>query len=328
MAASSGLLRVLEAVARRDCLVAFCYHRIGDPASGEGDPNVFSATAEDFEAHIRLLRTRYAIVGQDEALEWLARPSAWKGPRFLITFDDGYLDNYEVAVPILKAHGATATFFLATSFVGTSRLPWWDQIALLLKTCGRTELCLSYPRETRIALGPGTHQAAVRQVLRLLKSPETRDVEAFVRGIEEACGRPLPETSPTRLFVTWEEAADMVRQGMFIGSHTHSHPMLAKQAADDQAEEARHSRRLIEEQLGIPCRTLAYPVGSRTSFSDVTHNALAEAGYEAAFSMYGGVNLPASNHPFDLQRLPVAMDIGVARFRLMTAVAASFGRQI
>jgi len=326
-AKAAGLLRCLEAAARRNCLVALCYHRLGDPAAAEGDPNVFSVTAEDFDAHIRLLRTRYSIVGLEEALDWLARPSGRPGPRFLITFDDGYLDNYQLAVPVLRSHGATATFFLATAFVGTNRVPWWDQVAVLLKGCGRSEVRLQYPRPARVALDPADIAPAVREVLRLMKAPETRDMAVFVRALEEACAMRIPETTPTRLFVNWEEAAEMARQGMAIGSHTHTHPILAKEDPDTQAEEARISRRLIEERAGVPCISLAYPVGSRASFSPATEAALEAAGYRAAFSMYGGVNVPGTDRPFDLQRLPIGMDVSVTRFRMLAAVAAAFGRQ-
>jgi peptidoglycan/xylan/chitin deacetylase (PgdA/CDA1 family) len=322
-----GGLRCLEAAARRRCLVVLCYHRVGDPDAADGDPNVFSATAEDLDAQIALLCRRYGIIGLDEALDWLARPGGRRAARFLITFDDGYLDNYDVAVPILRSHGATGTFFLTTSYVGTHRVPWWDQVAVLLKRCGKSVIQLQYPRPTTVSLDPAAIAPAVRDVLRLMKAPETRDMAAFVRGLEEACAMPIPETSPTRLFVNWEEAADMVRQGMSIGSHTHTHPMLAKQGQDAQIEEARVSRRLIEERVGRPCISMAYPVGSRLSFSEATQGALHVAGYRAAFSMYGGVNLPGRSRPFDLQRLPIDMGVSLAQFRMLAAVAAVFGRQ-
>jgi peptidoglycan/xylan/chitin deacetylase (PgdA/CDA1 family) len=68
----------------------------------------------------------------------------------LITFDDGYLDNYEIAFPILRSHVVQGVFFLATSMVGSCQVPWWDHIAYLMKTARRRRFSLRYPADLAV----------------------------------------------------------------------------------------------------------------------------------------------------------------------------------
>jgi peptidoglycan/xylan/chitin deacetylase (PgdA/CDA1 family) len=114
---------------------------------------------------------------------------------------------------------------------------------------------------------------------------------------------------------------------MGIGSHTHRHELLAKLTPEEQLEECLRSRAVIKEKLGVTVDALAYPVGSRESFSEVTLRCLREAGYRTAFSYYGGVNVPPSVAPFDVARIPVDRS-SLPLYRLRVGLAAVTGRQI
>ena len=110
---------------------------------------------------------------------------------------------------------------------------------------------------------------------------------------------------------------------MAIGSHTHTHELLAKLTPEAQYEELRRSRDLLQENLGITVRSLAFPVGSRTSFSAATREALQQTGYRLAFSYYGGVNFPGTLDPYNLLRLGVERSTPPELFRLRTTLAAA-----
>lgn len=116
----------------------------------------------------------------------------------------------------------------------------------------------------------------------------------------------------------------MVRGGMNIASHTHTHRILSKLTAEEQFDEAAESKRNLEERLGIRVEAMAYPVGLRSSFSVETARALERAGYRAAFSYYGGLNRPARIQQFDIRRCPVG-PCRAERFRLQTALTALTG---
>src|SRR5580658_6908786 len=140
----AGLTRVLEALPQRRTLIILNYHRIGNAEETLFDSGVFSATAEQFDSHIAYLKRRFHMATLEEVFA-IVGGGALRGPSVLITFDDGYLDNYTLAFPILRTHGVEAVFFLPTAFIGTGKLPWWDVIAYMIKRSVKKRIHLEYP---------------------------------------------------------------------------------------------------------------------------------------------------------------------------------------
>jgi peptidoglycan/xylan/chitin deacetylase (PgdA/CDA1 family) len=241
----------------------------------------------------------------------------------LITFDDGYLDNYEVAFPILRSHGVQGVFFLATTMVGSCSVPWWDHIAFLMKTARRRRFSLHYPADLAVDLVENGMTKSLRDVLRLHKRPGNADPERFIRELKEKTqGDDLPGT--LRRFLSWDEAREMIVGGMAIGSHTHSHTVLSQLGPEQQRLELEQSRAQLRERLGGEIDALAYPVGGPSSFSEQTQQLAKQAGYRMAFSFYGGTNLPGMTRPYDVKRVSVG-DQSWPRFRVQAAVCRCSG---
>jgi peptidoglycan/xylan/chitin deacetylase (PgdA/CDA1 family) len=323
-----GLIRLLEAAPRRTCLIVLGYHRVGEPTQCPYDRGVFDATPEQFDSQVGWLKQRFHVAELEEVEALLSRPNRLRHPHVLLTFDDGYLDNYQVAFPILKSHGVQAAFFLPTAFIGTDRIPWWDQIAFLVRGGGSRQIALEYPKPARYDLSELDPDEVIERLLRTFKSPDTTDPERFLAGLERACGRTLPERASPRLFMNWEEAAEMSRGGMAIGSHTHTHRLLAKLRPEEQQEELSHSKQVLRERLGITAGALAYPVGSRDSVDAATREAAERTGYRLGFSLHGGVNLPRTMEGLNLLRIPCYREISLPCFRLRTLLASMAARQV
>jgi peptidoglycan/xylan/chitin deacetylase (PgdA/CDA1 family) len=117
----------------------------------------------------------------------------------------------------------------------------------------------------------------------------------------------------------------MAAGGMVMGSHTHTHQILSKLPEEEQYNEAARSKRILEEKLGTRVDAMAYPVGLESSFSAATEAALKSAGYRAAFSYYGGINLPDRIEPFNIRRCGVGV-CHPARFRMQTMMAVTTGK--
>jgi len=324
----SGIVSLLSQLPDRDSLLVLNYHRIGDADEDVFDSSVFSATGEDFDEQISHLKRVASLVTLEEALEFIRGASAAKGTarRFhvLITFDDGYCDNYGIAYPILRSHGVQGVFFLATSMVGSCAVPWWDRIAWLLKTAQRRRFTLHYPVELKVDIDRNGLHESMQSVLRLHKRQGNTDPARFLRELmEEAKGDEVPET--VRRFLSWDEAREMRRGGMTIGSHTQSHAVLGQLTAQRQFEELSGSRAILKEELGVEIDVLAYPVGHRDSFSDQTKRLAREAGYRGAFSHYGGTNLRGTTTAFDIKRTKVVRQ-SMNRFQGQTAVCRATGK--
>src|SRR5450755_1438322 len=113
----------------KDLLLVLNYHRIGDRDADPFDPDVFSATADEFNDQVSYLKEQGWLVTLEEAQDFIDGKDGTSRYRVLITFDDGYLDNYELAFPILRSHDAQGVFFLVTGIMGSGSIPWWDHIA-------------------------------------------------------------------------------------------------------------------------------------------------------------------------------------------------------
>lgn len=321
----SGATFVLGQLPERDVLLVLNYHRIGNPDDDPFDPGVFSATGDQLSEQISYLKRHVSVVNLDEALAFVdgGVDDKTRRCRVLITFDDGYLDNYEIAFPILRSNGVQGVFFLATSMVGSCCVPWWDHIAYLMKTARRRRFNLRYPADLVVDVDENGMTKSLRDVLSLYKRPRNTDPARFIREFsEEARGEDLPGT--LRRFLNWDEAREMIGGGMAIGSHTHSHHVLSQLEPERQRDELAQSRALLREQLSIEADALAYPVGNTTSFSDQTQQIARETGYRAAFSFHGGTNLPGVARRYDIKRVNVS-DQSWPRFRVQTAVCRLTG---
>jgi peptidoglycan/xylan/chitin deacetylase (PgdA/CDA1 family) len=119
----------------------------------------------------------------------------------------------------------------------------------------------------------------------------------------------------------------MRRAGMAMGSHTHSHRILANLRADEQREECLQSREELAKRA-LAADLFSYPVGSANAFTPTTMEYAKEAGYRMAVSNYGGINLPGRMAPFDVRRLGMDRDENVQQLRLRLALASAARRQV
>lgn len=329
----SGLTRALEALPRRPFLLILNYHRVGAPEECRYNSELFNATVESLDEQVSHLKSRCHVATLEEVVEIVGKQQGkrrrWRHGMALITFDDGYLDNFTQAFPILRSHGVQGTFFLPTSFIGTLRIPWWDAIAFLIKASSCRKIRLRHPYALEIDLCEQGIQATTRQIVRVYQSVRSSpgfDSGEFLAALAESCGVELPEPAPERLFLDWREAAEMLRSGMAIGSHTQSHEILAGLSDEEEEREIRGSREELRRRLGFEAEAFSYPEGLPSSFLPRTCAALERAGYRIAVSYYGGINRPGDVRPFDLRRIEIGADHSLARFRLGTAVTTLAGR--
>jgi peptidoglycan/xylan/chitin deacetylase (PgdA/CDA1 family) len=315
----SGITYLLTHAPARDTLLILAYHRLGDFSHDPFDSDLFSATADHFDEQITYLKRNASIISLEELRSMAAGDIKDRRPRsrVLLTFDDGYLDNYQIAFPIMRSHGVQGVFFLSTGLMGTSAIPWWDEIAFTLKTACRSRFSLRYPADLEVDLARDGMPQSIRCVIRLYKQPGNTDQSRFLEELKVASDPAESFPKSTRRFLDWNEAQAMITGGMTIGSHCHSHRVLNQLTLDQQRHELAYSRQHLQERLGVTIDSVAYPVGLRNSFSDQTERLAREAGYRLAFSYYGGTN-PAGLHsnPYDVKRIGVFAQKSQLRFRV------------
>ncbi len=282
-----GILRLLELRDSRPGILIVNHHRIGAPDETGFDRDLFSATIDELDAQIQDFKQRAPIVSGEELEDLVSGKTPLKRLHVAFTFDDGYLDNYTKAFDVFRSTGTTAAFFLVSDYVGTTTVPWWDEIAYELRNTKRREINLQYPVPLKLSLN-GNREASIIRVLQHYKRADNVCGEEFMSEIRRETDCALP--AAPRSFLNWDEAREMRDAGMTIGSHTRSHAILGRLSPESQRRELEDSKKEIERQLGSEVRALAYPIGARDCFSDLTEQIAVSAGYSMCFSAYGGIN--------------------------------------
>jgi peptidoglycan/xylan/chitin deacetylase (PgdA/CDA1 family) len=322
VAARTGLLWTFEQLPSRPGVVVFAYHRIGNRDDCEYNRDLFSASAEQFDDHLSYLKRHIPILLPHELSELIAKRRPLNRLHAIITFDDGYLDNYTVAFQALRGHGLRAAFFLISSFVGGSCIPWWDEIAYLVNNTPWPFLSIPCGSPVTVDLRAGKERA-IRQLVGAYKSEENCDPAAFMQQLRAEAQVRCPNLR--RRFIDWNEAREMASAGMEIGAHTHTHPILSRLTARQQHAELQDSKAVLERNIGLPVTSFAYPNGGQADFNAETQRIARAVGFTTAFSYYGGVNPADGGESFNLRRItPRAQPHA---FRAELALMSCLGRR-
>lgn len=308
---SGALSKVLavRALTGAPWLSILTYHRF---PYGEGheafDEGVVDTSAAEFEEQIMCLKRHFTLIGVDELCAFAAGGSL--PPNALaITFDDGYLDNYSQALPILRKHACKAIFFVATSFIAERKLYWWDRVAYQIKQSSRPRIELSYPSAQQIDLSD--RAAAVFKLLRFIKLRRSLDMERLLSELTSATGVPwtreLELEFADRLLMNWDHVRALREAGMDVESHTRTHRVLQSLPEAELHAELEGSRRDLEQELGVAPRALAYPVGKPLKPYSPIRSALVRAGYKIGLTNGTGPT-PTWRRcdPYDIRRQTVA----------------------
>ena len=300
------------------------------------DPDVADATPAQFRWQMEALARHCTPIGIDELLRAIDGAPLPKNP-VMVTFDDGYLSCHDVALPILRAVGIRATFFIATSYVADRRLYWWERVALIVAQ-GTKQGTITYPQTFEVSpRDPRTR----KRINDLIKDAKQLDLDPFLDGVASALGVPwnreIEAEYAAGLIMTWDQVRALSRAGMDIESHSRSHRVL--QTLDDAGLESEiaGSRADIEAQLGRTVRAIAYPVGRRLGQGTERIRAkIVEAGYRIGLSNASGVNriMPKSLRsmskldPLDIRRLSLDRSMSDAMFLTQIALPrmAYYGR--
>jgi len=286
--------------------IILCYHRIFEP---ERDPHLLSVSLEHFQQHLQVIKQMAHPVRLDQLHEKTRRG-------VVITFDDGYLDNLENALPLLREANLPATIYIATGYVGTDREFWWDDLERL--TLGAATLpeilrlqINGHMREWDIDENRANHRdwnvlmtdkQTTRQrlfcdlhaALRPLVEPQQQEVLDQLRELTGIS----PNARPLHRCITAAELKTLAAEPLItLGAHTISHCDLDYRTKDEQQTEIAGSKEQLEKIIGRPVEHFSYPYGS---FNDDSIAVCGENSFRSAVTCIDGPVERKSHH----HRLP------------------------
>jgi peptidoglycan/xylan/chitin deacetylase (PgdA/CDA1 family) len=270
----------------------------------------------DLRHHLLYLRRHYRMLHLDEALGELyserkngqgnQRDRRDRRTPLVLTFDDGYHDNYTHAFKFANELQVPITIFLIPGYMDSRDFFWWGEGERLVKCAQVDQIILD---ERVYSLGQTADRSALTKVIdsRLRFARSVAEREAFLKMVRSLLAvQPANDTMghDGDVPLSWAEAMKMQESGwVSFGAHTMHHPVLAY--LDDPTEvrsEILSCREVLEQRLGKSIRTFAYPIGKTEHISDDAVDAVKESGYSWAVTTTRGVATPASD-PYRLERV-------------------------
>jgi peptidoglycan/xylan/chitin deacetylase (PgdA/CDA1 family) len=293
MSALRRLARPALSATGRGKLTIFIYHRVRPDVDAlfPGDLD-----ARRFDEQLTWIASALNVLPLSEAIEMLSQDRV-PGRAACITFDDGYRDNLEIGLPILRRHGLTATIFVASGFLDGGRM-WNDTVIEAIRRAPNAGLDLGLlDMEPRRMGSDAERRVAIDEIIKHLKYERPAVRLARADALARLVGKPLPDD----LMLTSDQVRELHAAGMAIGGHTVTHPILAQLDDVSARAEMRDGRDALQSILNAPVRLFAYPNGKPGDDYGPAHVAMVrELGFACALSTRRG----AADASSDLYELP------------------------
>lgn len=252
-----------------------------------------AVTPSQFDWYLRFFKQNFDCMRLDQAWRELAFGKERVKPLLAVTFDDGQLDNYLHAAPILDKHGVAGTFFVPVEAIQTQALLWHDRMAYSVQKLLRDQPQASLLDELGV-IGMGSTDT-LRQAVRNSKRWNHDQRLDWIARAERIALNAVPNWDG---LMTWDHLRELVRNGHEIGSHSFSHALLDQCDSRQLDIEVLQSRRSLQEALDVDVLSFCYPNGNTDAR---VASIVAGAGYHLAVTTHWGSN-NAADSSFMLKR--------------------------
>jgi peptidoglycan/xylan/chitin deacetylase (PgdA/CDA1 family) len=305
LAYKTGLLRTGRGIWAKS-LTVVNYHRIDDPYRNGFDsfkPNV-SATPGDFDRQLGYLAQWFNVVSLKDLVAWLDGHQDLPPHAALVTFDDGYLDNYTSAYPLLGKHKLPALIFLTTGHIGTDAPFYWDMAAY----------CFAHTQDDHLTFPDGRveywsdvaqREQVSKHWIEWMKTLPQAEKQVYVDHLPTLLGVSIPAGFFQGLMMDWDQIREMQKGGIEFGAHTVHHPILTRISLEQAREEVIESKSRIEDELGEPVLGFAYPNGQASDLNKDIEKVVAYSGIRAAFTLLSGPSSQGEvkRNPYMIRRI-------------------------
>lgn len=317
--AFSELPALLQKVLGKKSIAIFTYHAVLD------DPLAFpdwcfldSAT---FRKQMTYLKAHFNVISLSEACDQI-RDKTIGSHAAVITFDDGYANNHDIALPILQELNLPATIYLNTTFTDSDDSIWFTQVHQALTETTRDSV--SWSGGNYNLASASAKEMCSRMVQQYLKRQHPNEIYPLIAKFRSALGLPcgLPELAEPFRMLSSQQVNAMQQTGLIeFGAHTADHTILSRLTKKDQQEQVGHSIGEVERITKRPCRHFAYPNGGKSDFNSDSIEVLKEIQASKTQSTSATTMISkkcnVESDLLQLPRYPVGADTSFARFKLM-----------
>ena len=299
----SGLLSLIKNSRLRDRVCVLAYHRILPDAqvAKTNSADAIITESELFRKHLRWLKDEFHIIDMGELQAILLDGQPMTGNSLLVTFDDGWQDNFEYARSALTAEGVPATIFLPYNYIGSGEVFWQEEMLARLTQLNESEADSDKSLLMELAgIEAGADKALLRSAVTQLK---VKPYAEIYQTLERLRAHQQQGSIDMKLdaYMDWQQVNQMGKEHISFGSHALSHRILTQIELDEARHEIVESRSLIKEKTGKEVDTIAYPNGNCNS---AIEKIVDESGFRLGFTISRGYVAKASN-PMALPRFNI-----------------------
>jgi peptidoglycan/xylan/chitin deacetylase (PgdA/CDA1 family) len=316
----TGALHVWKRMALRGRAVVLTYHRVLDDdglAATWSHPAIVVREAT-FARHMRLLKRHFDVMTLDRFAERLDQGATFPRPACLVTFDDGWIDTFATAGPILEREVVPAVVFLPTEFIGGTRTFWQERLGALLHAtwdAARRDAALAaavapvlerHGLAGLLAVPADAVRSRVRDLVQARKAEDSRTGGSPIAELEAALGSRAPGLGADA-FMTWDQARNMAARGVVFGGHGVTHRFLTTLTPEELEHEVGGAKAVLDRELGRS-DAFCYPNGN---WNPAVAEAVERHRYRLAFSTRRGHVGPGENR-YAIRRLNVHEDMSAS----------------
>ncbi len=312
----SAIGSAYAALVRAQGAIILMYHSVAQADSASWVDPHNHMPPEIFRRQMRFLARRRRVVSMDELVETLSQGRTPPRKTVVITIDDGYLDTFTTAAPILAEFRLPATLYLATGYVERGENQWIDRLHGIFRTRTRNRLAWppESPQDCRLDAADDCASIYHALVQRLLPCNWEERRALF----EDLAAQLAPDTAPPRLTLRWDEVKEMNRRypDLAIGGHTRDHLDLSGMSRDQVRTEVERCAADLQQQLGALPHHFSYPYNR---VSEIAQAELAQCGFRSAAASGTEVLIRSGAPCYALPR--VQAPCGIQRLAFITSGA-------
>ena len=290
-----GILRGY--ISHKKSIRILMYHRVNNNSDCLG----LTVSPELFSLQLQFIKDNYEVISLADAVR-ITASGALTSNYCVITFDDGYRDNYEIAAPLLGEHSVPATIFVTYDAIETGQFGWGSFDRTLLTTLAEQIDLNQWDAGKYEIADQSSREHAIITLHRFLKTLPDAEKQAIISHVVATYSA---EIATERTMMTWSEVRELAAGELItIGAHTMTHPILTRITEKQARYEIVVAKKMLEEKIERQVDFFAYPNGGREDISQDVVALVKGAGYHAACTTIFGQNLPNAD-PWELKRVDI-----------------------
>jgi len=293
-------------------LIVLTYHRVMNIKENFlFDEDLISASEKQFSSQLEFISKNYDVINFKKLKKIFESGHQFPARSLIITFDDGYIDNYTVAFKLLRKYGLTATMFVSAGYIGTDRLFWWDKIAFIIKSTDASNININGPLKINMNLDEFTdRQQASSFLINRAKTLPENEKKQLINKLSEDLEVDF-EKHKIRNTMSWDQLKEIRDSGIEIGAHSVNHPIFSNISLSSLNDEIINSKKIIEDKLGTdvisfgsPGRGII-PPSEVKEFKDNLRNLIIESGYSFGTNYQRGLNYKDTFDSYGIKRIGI-----------------------